>query len=109
MRPLILPSLARFRIKLDGVNIEKKDLYWNALMLDVVAKAAAKIKSSDKLKQLILVNYVEGEGPHDKGYRYIPEAKLSVQGQAANAAWKATDPHRHGYPHEYRIRVYVGE
>lgn len=77
-------------IKLDGVNIDKKDLYWNALMLDVVAKAAAKLKSPDRLKQLILVNYVEGEGPHDKGYRYIPEAKLSVQGQDANAAWKAT-------------------
>jgi hypothetical protein len=77
-------------IKLEGVNIEKKGLYWNALMLDVVAKAAAALKSPEKLKQMILVNYVEGEGPQDKGYRYVPEANLSVQLQDSNAAWKAT-------------------
>ena len=59
-------------------------------MLDVVARAAATLNSPEKLKQIILVNYIEGEGPKDKGYRYIPEAKLSVQLQAANATWKAT-------------------
>jgi hypothetical protein len=52
-------------------------------MLDVVARAAATLNSPEKLKQIILVNYIEGEGPKDKGYRYIPEAKLSVQLQAA--------------------------
>jgi hypothetical protein len=87
------PSLTFTRllsIKLDGKRYDKKDLYWNALMFDVVAKAAAKLKSKDKLKQIILVNYVEGQGAHEKGYRLIPEAGLSVQGQAANAAWQAT-------------------
>jgi predicted TIM-barrel fold metal-dependent hydrolase len=59
-------------------------------MVDVVARAAATLNSPEKLKQIILVNYVEGEGPKDKGYRHIPEAKLTVQFQAANAAWKAT-------------------
>jgi hypothetical protein len=77
-------------VTLDGVKYQKKDLYWNALLFDVVAKAAAKLKSPDKLRQAILVNYVEGEGPQEKGYRYVPDAKLSVQGQDANAAWKAT-------------------
>src|SRR5271166_4972969 len=60
-----------------------------AAMLDVVARAAATLNSPEKLKQIILVNYIEGEGPKDKGYRF-PEAKLSVQLQAANATWKAT-------------------
>jgi hypothetical protein len=77
-------------VTLDGVKYQKKDLYWNALLFDVVAKAAAKLKSPDKLRQAILVNYVEGQGPQDKGYRHIAEAKLSVQGQDSNAAWKAT-------------------
>jgi hypothetical protein len=44
-------------------------------MLDVVARAAATLNSPEKLKQIILVNYIEGEGPKDKGYRYIPEYK----------------------------------
>jgi hypothetical protein len=39
-------------------------------MLDVVARAAATLNSPEKLKQIILVNYIEGEGPKGKGYRY---------------------------------------
>jgi hypothetical protein len=77
-------------IKLDGKTSEKKDLYWNALLFDVVGKAAAKLKSKEKLKQMILVNYADGQGSQEKGYRYIPDAGLSVQGQDSNAAWKAT-------------------
>jgi hypothetical protein len=38
---------------------------------------------------MILVNYLDGKGPEKQGYRFIPEAGLSVQLQAANAAWKA--------------------
>ncbi len=76
-------------IKLDGVPFEKKDLYWNALMFDIVKRAAGKLKSPDKLKQLILVNYMDGQGPEKQGYRFIPAAELSVQGQDSNAAWKA--------------------
>ena len=41
-------------------------------MLDVVARAAATLNSPEKLKQIILVNYIEGEGPKDKGYRLAP-------------------------------------
>jgi len=41
------------------------------------------------LKKIILVNYVDGKGVQDKGYRFIEDAKLSVQGQDSNAAWKA--------------------
>jgi len=75
-------------VKLDGVALNKSSLYWNTLMYDVVAVAAKKLKSMEKLKQLILVNYVDGEGSQKQGYRYIPAAELSVQGQDANAAWK---------------------
>jgi hypothetical protein len=77
-------------ITLDDVKYEKKMLYWNTLLFDVVAKAAVVLKSPEKLRELILVNYAEGERGQEQGYRYIPEAGLSVQGQTANAAWNAT-------------------
>lgn len=75
-------------ITLDGKKFEKSSLYWNALLFELVKRASAKL-SPDKLRQAILVNFVENEGSQDTGYRFIPEAKLSVQGQASNAAWKA--------------------
>jgi len=75
-------------VKFDGAFLNKSSLYWNTLMYDVVARAANKLKSPEKLKQLILVNYVDGEGDAKSGYRFIPPAGLSVQGQDANAAWK---------------------
>lgn len=75
-------------IKLDGVTYEKKDLYWNNLLFDVVARASKKV-SLDQLKKIILVNYVDGKGEQEKGYRFIETAKISVQGQDSNAAWKA--------------------
>jgi hypothetical protein len=76
-------------IELDGTKFQKKDLYWNNLLFDVVARAAAKLKSMENLKQIIVVNYTEGPGPQEKGYRFIESAGLSVQGQDSNAAWKA--------------------
>ena len=75
-------------VKLDGVALNKSSLYWNTLMYEVVARAANKLKSTEKLKQLILVNYVDGEGNPKSGYRFIALAALSIQGQDANAAWK---------------------
>ena len=85
------PNLTFTRIlsvNLDGGALNKSSLYWNTLMYEVVARAASKLKSMEKLKQLILVNYVDGEGSHKLGYRFIPGAGLSVQGQDANSAWK---------------------
>jgi hypothetical protein len=76
-------------IKLDGKMYEKRDLYWNSLLYDVIGIASAKLKSKEKLKQIILVNYVEGQGSQKQGYHFLPEIGLSVQGQDANAAWKA--------------------
>jgi hypothetical protein len=89
----IPPDLTFTRIlavKFEGVALNKSSLYWNTLMYDVVAKAANKLKSKEKLKQLILVNYIDGEGLQKQGYRFVPGADLSIQGQDANAAWRAT-------------------
>ena len=37
---------------------------------------------------MLLCNFLDGEADATQGYRFIKEAGLSVQGQAANPAWK---------------------
>ena len=74
-------------IMLNGVVLSKKDTYWNNLMLAAVKKAAVTVPK-EKLKRMILANHIDGQGGQSQGYKYIPEADISVQGQDANAAWK---------------------
>jgi hypothetical protein len=75
--------------KMDGEAIvEKAALYWNPILFAIVARAAKKMKP-DELRNHLLVNFVEGEGQFEKGYRFIKEAGLSVQGGDANMVWKA--------------------
>ena len=75
--------------KMDGeAVVEKAALYWNPILFAIVAKAAKKMKP-DELRKHLLVNFVEGEGQFEKGYRFIKEGGLSVQGGDANTVWKA--------------------
>lgn len=74
------------RIVLDGVVFDKSKLYWNPLLFEVVRKAAVAF-GREKTKSLLEINYVDGVGMQDKGFRYIDEAGLSVQGQDANKCW----------------------
>ena len=72
--------------KLNGVPIEQAN--WNRLLDSVILEAAKTLQNPQKLRELIIVNAVEG--PKDKhGYRFLPAAGLSVQGQDSNGAWKA--------------------
>jgi hypothetical protein len=75
-------------IEIEGTKLPKAKLYWNPLLFEVVRLAASKTSSVSELKQMLLCNYVDGEGDQKLGYNFIPEAKLSVQGQSANPAWK---------------------
>jgi hypothetical protein len=75
-------------IKLEGEALPKNELYWNLLLFRVIRIAAKKMEKQ-ALRQAILVNQVEGKNEAN-GYRYISEAKLSVQGSEAKNAWKAT-------------------
>jgi hypothetical protein len=75
-------------ITVGGVEFEKKNLYWNTLLMRLVAIAGKKLPL-EQLKHHLLVNYVMGEGDSTKGFRYVPDARLSVQAQDANAAWRA--------------------
>jgi hypothetical protein len=90
--PIDAPPNLKFtrvtEITLDGEKLSKQLLYWNAFLYEVVRRAAQKLPPN-KLRQAIAINYADGE-KSDNGYRYIPEAGVSIQGQDANYAWKAT-------------------
>jgi hypothetical protein len=74
--------------ELQGAKIQKPNLYWNAILNEVVVTAKAKVSDPKKLDALIIVNHEIGK-KDDQGYHYIPAADISLQGQDANAAWKA--------------------
>lgn len=75
-------------IELEGKSFDKGSLYWNPLLFELVRRAGLKGVKGDQLKQMLLCNYADGEADANQGWRYIKEAGLSVQGQAANPAWK---------------------
>ncbi|HWY61908.1 MAG TPA: hypothetical protein VNW15_08430 [Rhizomicrobium sp.] len=91
-QPDAAPNLSFTRpmaIEFNNTKFEKPMLYWNPLLFEVIRVAATKMQSVDRLKQMLLCNYIDGDNGKENGYRFIPEAKLSVQGQAANSAWKS--------------------
>ncbi|QOZ20812.1 hypothetical protein XI02_42090 [Bradyrhizobium sp. CCBAU 21365] len=75
-------------IELDGKTFDKGSLYWNPLLFELVRQAGLKGVKGDKLKEMLLCNFADGQANEAQGYRYIKEAGLSVQGQAANPVWK---------------------
>ncbi len=76
-------------VEFNNRKFPRSDTTWNALLNEAICIAKKKAKSEDELRRLILVNYVKGK-KEDEGYHYLPDANLSVQGQDANAAWRAT-------------------
>ncbi|WP_370102706.1 T4SS efffector SepA family protein [Bradyrhizobium yuanmingense] len=75
-------------ITLEGNDLPKNELFWNLLLFRVIALAATKMEER-ALRQALIVNTRPGKN-EGNGFRYIPEAKMSVQGGDANLAWKAT-------------------
>jgi hypothetical protein len=62
---------------------------WNRMMDHVIRLASKKLKDADALSKIVLAKHVKGE-KSDQGYEYFPDAKISVQGQDSNNAWKTT-------------------
>jgi len=71
--------------RLNGVQMEQPN--WNRFLDHVILEAAKKLKNPRALKDLIVVNCVEGQ-KEDQGYHFLAAAGLSVQGQDSNGAWK---------------------
>ncbi|HEX4407391.1 MAG TPA: hypothetical protein VH206_01335 [Xanthobacteraceae bacterium] len=62
---------------------------WNRLMDYAIDLAADKLKDSDAVSKIVLAKHVKGQKT-DQGFAYFPKAKISVQGQDSNNAWKTT-------------------
>lgn len=72
---------------LAGRTLPASATYWNPIMHAVIEEAARRGVGSADLLELMTINCVAGEKTAD-GYKYLPGAGLSVQGQAADAAWR---------------------
>jgi len=75
-------------IKLQGKLLPKSETYWNSLMYAAVRAIAEQADTSqDMIKAMLIVPHADGEHS-DKGYRFLPEVGISIQGQDANSAWQ---------------------
>lgn len=86
------PDLSFTTVKhalIDGTALPPVQTYWNNILLAVVQSASKHGATTVQIGSKLLVNHLIGK-KEDGGYRYVPEAGLSVQGQDANGAWKAT-------------------
>lgn len=98
--PAAAPNLSHTtprRAQVAGRPLAKADTYWNPIMFAVIEEAARKGTGADDLLELLTIPSVKGQ-KEGSGYRYLPEAGISVQGQDANSAWKQT----------YRIASSIG-
>jgi hypothetical protein len=68
--------------------LDHSEANWNGLLNAAVRKAKALSKAKGELKPLIIIPYTEGEKT-DEDYRFLADVGISIQGQDANAAWKA--------------------
>jgi len=90
--PAAAPNLAHTtpkRAEIAGISLPKAQTYWNPIMFGVITEAAKQGVKAEDLLDLISSPAVKGK-KEDSGYRYLPEAGISVQGQDANSAWKQT-------------------
>ena len=77
------------KITLAGRLFKPSETYWNTLLIEVIREAAKQLPRAELAKQII-VNHQPGQRT-DTGFRYIPEAGISVQGQDSVRAWKAVN------------------
>ncbi|WP_228061800.1 T4SS efffector SepA family protein [[Phormidium] sp. LEGE 05292] len=70
-------------------NKEIRQPNWNKIVNAAHELAVRRGMSVDELRKQTLSHVVKGE-KSDCGFRYIPEANISVQGVDANLAWRNT-------------------
>lgn len=88
--PAAAPNLSHTtprRAEIGGISLPKAQTYWNPIMFAVIKEAAKHGVKAEDLLDLISSPAVKGK-KEDSGYRFLPEAGISVQGQDANSAWK---------------------
>jgi hypothetical protein len=75
-------------VEVCGKSLDHSQVTWSGLLFAAIREAKARVKSTTEFKHLVLVNFVDGQKT-DEGYRYLSDIGISVQGQDANASWKA--------------------
>lgn len=89
--PSAPPSLSFTTVRSVVVNGRRHppaETYWNSILEAAVREAAKRGRTPAEIGDLLIVNHVVG--PREGGgYRFVEEAGVSVQGQDANAAWRA--------------------
>jgi hypothetical protein len=76
------------RIKFNDEYLPSSEAWWNPFMFKLI-REAAKNMSVDELSNRLFINHEKGAKTNN-GYKELPEAGVSVQGQDANNAWKQT-------------------
>jgi hypothetical protein len=82
----VLPRLTHTKVldtSIDGEPIKKAN--WNLILDTMLRKAMEHVGTFEKLQKVCPVNMVKGR-KEDEGYGYLPDIKISVQGQDSNAA-----------------------
>ncbi len=88
LSPPILTHTKVLAVEFCGKPLEHGQAHWNGLLNAAVREAKARAKSTNELKQLIVIPFVGGQKMNE-GYRFLSDVGISVQGQDANGAWKA--------------------
>lgn len=89
--PLAPPELKHSKVRqviLAGKELRHAETNWNRLLAATICEAMARIKNVNEVRRQIIVKSVAGR-KEGEGYRYLTDVGLSVQGQDANAAWRA--------------------
>lgn len=90
--PMMPPDLKHTKVLLatmGSTDLTKSQATWNGILNWCVELAVKNAENMQDLRRLLLVNFVSGQ-KEDEGYRFLPDIGLSIQGQDANTAWKAT-------------------
>lgn len=91
LNPAAPPNLSYTTVKsvvFNGKPFPAAEAYWNPLLLATV-REAKKTRTKEQVKALLICNHTLGK-KEDNGYKYLDDVGLSIQGQDANNAWKAT-------------------
>lgn len=73
-------------IRFDGRPVTR-GLSWAGLLREAIRRLPKEAKARESLRHLVIVNFVEGK-KSGEGFRYLPEANISIQGQDAPDAAK---------------------
>jgi len=73
--------------KFGGAQVNSPN--WNVMLEIAIRQAVRKLGSVEALRKVVPINVMDGKKT-DQGYRYLADVNVSVQGQSAKDAWKAT-------------------